>query len=181
MKLAYLLSLGFSGALLSGCATFGQSTAQWPWPADKPMCATDACTEQEALQKYLQAHMYCRSVQDYYQATGNRAGNSKLIGTAGTIAGAVIVPLAKGSAQAAWSGLSSATRLVQTASNENFSGTIATRRTRSILDATMQGDAKYPATADATAKVMASISMATACSMGAAKADGELLRALSGE
>jgi len=180
MKMRGLLVAGFFSIALSGCASFRGGGAEWPWPTDKAICVTGTCTDSEALQSYLQAHVFCRSVHNYYESGGNKASTTQLvIGGIGSLAGAVISPLSSGDAAKAWSGLSGATNALQATVKENFAGSISAKRTNAVLDATTRGEASYTAADNSTAKVMASINMATACSMAPAKADTDAIKALA--
>lgn len=175
------LVIGILSVGLAGCATFAPSQSPlWPWPEGIYPCATHPCTEDEALKAYLKAHMYCRAVHNWYERDGNRTGATQAsVGTLGALAGAVASPIAKGSAAKAWAGLSGASNAMQASIKENLSGSIAAKRTKAILSATQEGEQKYAAGTDATAKVLTMIDSATACAMAPAKADGEALRALS--
>lgn len=176
-----ILIVILSTALCGGCATFAPSQSPlWPWPDGTKPCAQHPCSESEALDAYLKAHMYCRAVHNWYERDGSRTGATQAsVGTLGALAGAVASPLAKGSAAKAWAGLSGASNAMQTSIKENLSGSIAAKRTKAILAATEGGEGKYAAATDPTAKVLTMIDLATACAMAPAKADGEALRALS--
>lgn len=182
MKKLTLASLVIFPLILSGCASVGRSSAVWPWPTDKQMCAGDVCTEKEALQAFLQAQYFCRSVHNYYEADGNQAGASQLaVATVGSLAGAVVAPIASGNAAKAWSGLSGATNAMQTSIKENFSGSISAKRTKAVLDATEKWQEEIKKAYDPTNKVRYAIQMATACTMAPAKADNAAFKALAGE
>ena len=174
--------LCFFAIALSGCAAIGQKSSPiWPWREGdkvKNPCESD-CTDKEALNAYLQAHEFCRQVHNYYESRDNRAGFSQLIvGTVGTLAGAVIAPISSGGAARAWSGLSGATNALQTSIEDNFSGQIASKRRAAVQDATKEGGSKYATSLAATDKVIASINMAAACAMAPSKADTSVFKAL---
>lgn len=166
--------------VVTGCASFKHRDYAWPWPADQDICATVPCTDKDALDAYLQAHIFCRSVHNHYESGGNRSGAAQLaIGTVGSLAGAVISPLSSGDAAKAWAGLSGATNALQTSVKENFSGSIAANRTKAVADATVAGEGSFSKAPTSTAKVLTAIDMATACSMAPARADGEAIKALA--
>ena len=169
--------------ILTGCASLtGISRgAKWPWPAGNSLCADGACQDKDVLDAYLQAHIFCRSVHNYYESGGSRAGKTQIaIGAIGSLAGSVISPIANGSAAKAWAGLSGTTNALQTSVKENFSGSIAAKRTKAVADATINGETAFALAPDAKTKVIAAINMATACSMAPAKADNEAIKALAG-
>lgn len=182
MKLSifFCISLSFS---LSGCQTniFGAESPEWPWKNidDKTMCGS-TCNPGDATREFLKAATYCRAVQNYYESGGKIATNTQLaVGAVGILAGSVIAPITKGSAAAAWSGLSGATNALQIPMQEAYSASISIKR-RALIAKNAQTDLlKYTDAVDSSQKVALAIAMALNCSTGAATADAFALKALS--
>ena len=166
---------------LAGCANFiSAPTADWPWPKGAGTCKTATCDANEALVAYVKASEFCRGVQNYYESGGQRANNTKLaVGLTGTLAGAVIAPVASGKAATAWSGLSGATNGIQATFDEAFSSSLAVNRRAFVVAAVVEGDRRYQGAANENAKVIAAVSMATACANASALADREALQSLT--
>lgn len=164
---------------LSGCAAwFSASTPVWPWTSITKPCEAE-CTETEALNAYVQANTFCREVQNYYEAGGQRAKSNQLaVGAVGSLAGAVAAPLAGGNAAKAWSGLSGATNALQASIEEAFSTTVTTNRRKAVNDAADTAASKYALAGKPNEKVIAAINMARSCAMSSAVADSAALKAL---
>lgn len=172
--------------ILPGCAEYslvGARGAKWPWPADKSQICSTSCNGSDALRAFTQASDYCRQVQNYYEAGGQRANGTKLgVGVIGTLAGAVIAPIAKGTAIKAWSGLSGSTNALQANLDETFSSSIAANRRAAVAQAAVQGENRFFTSGlSDDEKVAAAISMARNCSSSSAIADQKSLHALSEE
>lgn len=168
--------------LLCGCSTFqARKTPIWPWSKTTLPCQTDFCSPREALSAFLASTMYCREVHNWYEADGSRTGLAQTgIGTFGVLAGSVAAPLSSGNAAKAWAGLSGATNAMQSSIRDNLSGSLAIKRTKSVLDATTDGQNEFAKEPDASKRVLISINMAVACAMAPAAADGAAMKALSG-
>ena len=166
---------------LTGCATlFGASPVGWPWE-DKPPCKTDICNAAESLNAFVAASNYCRAIQGYYESGGRKSNNAQLtVGIVGMVAGAVVAPVAQGSAAKAWSGLSGATNGLQLALEDTFSTSLSVKRRVAVVDAAASGVTAYmKENSDYTKKVVLSVDMALQCSMAAAKADQAALLSIS--
>lgn len=171
---------------LSGCThMFSATNANWPWTEEKrptvPTCrAPEQCNKQDALKALAQAAYYCRDVQNYYEAGGQRANTSKMgIAWVGAIAGSVIAPIANGTAVKAWSGLSGATNGLQDAFSEAYSSNISINRRIAVRRAAIGGIDefnKHPN--DPNTQIAIALKMAMACSMGSAIADQNVMEAL---
>lgn len=182
MKKSVLICIGLIFTL-SGCQTnyFGAETAEWPWKkVDTTTMCSATCTPSDATRAFLLAANYCRSVQNYYESGGRMATNSQLaIGAVGVLAGSVMAPITKGTAAAAWSGLSGATNALQIPMQEAYSASISVRRRALIAHNAQEDIQKYSRENDSSKKIVLAIAMALNCSTGAATADESALKALS--
>lgn len=179
---ATMLALFAAAPLLSACGSFSVVSApraEWPWEDDS-FCAAPSCNGKEALSAYIKASKFCRQVQNYYESGGQRANNVKLgVGIVGTLAGAVVAPIAKGTSATAWSGLSGVTNGLQTSFDEAFSLSLAVNRRVAVVAAAAEGEQAYAAQTNDNARVAAAVSMATACANASALADQKALQSLS--
>jgi hypothetical protein len=176
-----LFCLAYIAALpcLSACGTL-LSAPTPPWPWQKSSACQAECRPQEALVAYTKASEFCRGVQNFYEAGGQRANSTKLaVGVTGTLAGAVFAPIASGRAVTAWSGLSGAANGIQSSFDETFSTSLAVNRRAFVVAAVVEGDRRYTAAPSQDEKVIAAISMATACANAAALADREALQSIT--
>lgn len=166
--------------LLGGCANLMSApTPRWPWPlSDKTkICEKDKCTAEEARAAYVKASEFCRNVHNYYEYGGRRANNTKLaISVTGSLAGAVIAPLASLKAAKAWAGLSGATNAIQATFDESFSSSIAVNRRAFVRAAYREGAELFDKADDNNKKVETAVKMATDCAMASARADQEALQ-----
>lgn len=166
---------------LTGCASIiGANSPDWPWTGTSA-CRAAACDAKEAMDAFNAASDYCRRVQNYYEAGGQKANSNKVaIATAGTLAGSVIAPIANGTAAKAWSGLSGATNALQATMDEAFSASVSIKRRAAVVSAAQQGFKNYKSSGtDSNGQVIAAINMASECSMSSARADLHTLRVLS--
>lgn len=171
-KVAWLLGV----SALWGCST--GPTATWPWEESMP--CTAKCTAKEASKAFVDAVGFCRKVQNYYEAHGFYATNSKFwIGAVGTLSGAVAAPLAGGSAKDAWAGLSGSTSALQTGFEEGFSSAVYVRRRASVASAGKEGIVQYSLAEDDDQRVAVAVAMAFNCSVAAADAESAALRAIT--
>lgn len=182
MRYSTLFLAPLCAFFVSGCASinpFSNPAPQWPWGSDN-ICKASPCNSNDALESYIKANKFCREVQNYYESGGQRANNTKFgIGVVGTLAGAVVAPIAKGSAASAWAGLSGAANGVQTSLDDAFSTSLAVNRRVAIVAATSAGDLRYQGATTDNARVAASVSMATSCANASALADQNALKSLA--
>ncbi|HQN65372.1 MAG TPA: hypothetical protein PLR90_09745 [Methylophilus sp.] len=168
-----------------GCTTLKNPSAEWPWKekikgADSYVCKAHPCDEKDAMNAYVDAHKFCRDVHNFYERRGNRSGISQfIVGTVGSLAGAVIAPISSGGAASAWSGLSGATNAMQSSMDEHLSGSISSKVIDAIRLAAEDGESNYSTALDYSAKVVASINMTTACAMAPSKAEKEAFHAIN--
>lgn len=135
--------IGSVTVFILGCESLSfNRTAQWPWettqPCTPPKGANSAsgasgetyrCNLNDAMQAFLAASKFCRDVQNYYESGGKHSSEYKFwVGTVGTLAGAVVAPIAQGTAKNAWSGLSGATNGLQTSMEQSFSSALNANR-----------------------------------------------------
>ncbi|MBI6854255.1 hypothetical protein YA0002_15865 [Pseudomonas cichorii] len=169
---------------LGGCSWLGiNKEPAWPWPEGE-VCTTAGkpvtCEQQHVLKAYNLALKYCIDYSNMYEnGTDTLSGGNFAISAVGTLSGAVIAPLAGGSAKDAWAGLSGATNALQGSLNESFSKAVNTRRRLEINNAGASTKLQVVKSSTAEEKVLAAVDIAYDCRMAAARADGAALQALN--
>lgn len=172
--------------LLAGCGHIREWYAvKWPWPEDHPPCQVAACTPDEAMAVFTKALNYCRLMQNDYEGGGKTANTAQFaVGVFGALAGAVAVPIAKGTAATAWGGAAGASNGIQLSLQETFSATMTVNRRARVAQATSAGVADFQAAMGATGsaqkQVVIALGMASNCAMSGAMADQAAMTALSG-
>jgi len=162
----------------TGCASMGGPKVTWPWK--DPACATYPCTDAEAHRNYHAAIAYCRDVHNHYERFGNRRSSANLgIAAVGTLAGAVISPIAKGTSATAWSGLSGSTNALQASIDQSFAPAIVANRLAAVKTALTSGATAFDAAQTTDKKVNTAIEMAAVCSMAPGEADKNSFKALT--
>ncbi|WP_298854068.1 hypothetical protein [uncultured Aquimonas sp.] len=169
-------------ALMCGCATTG--APNWPWDPDQgkgiKLCSDPNCSANDALSAFNQANFFCRRVHNYYERGGKIVDTYDFaISAGGAIAGAVIAPLAKGSAKAAWSGLAGSASAIQTQLNDSFAANVAINRRLAVAQAAQLGTEEYGNARDDRERVEAAVAMARACAIAPAAADAAAMKAVS--
>lgn len=177
---------------LAGCLNVGMPL--WPWKDNPNPCkpqdtsgltieqvaainAKTDCNGMDAITAYATALQYCRDVQGQYDRTSNKYSNaSYYLSSAGALAGAVVSPVAKGSAVTAWSGFSGATNAARTSFEDAFAGSVAIARSARISGAVKQGATNYEKAPSERDKVRVSMEMALACQLSAADADKDIIK-----
>lgn len=178
MHISLFLSLS-----IAGCALI-PSEPDFPW--DKKLPCTDKsnvledCTSKHVLEAYTQARVYCLKLAKSYEDGGDLVNSSTfLIGGVGTLAGAVLSPLAEGGAKAAWSGLSGSANALQTGINTSFSNSVNARRRAEIANAGTASKDFITRESTASRQVFAAIDMAYDCKMAVGRADAAVAKALN--
>jgi hypothetical protein len=140
----------------------------------------EVCTEENVLQTYSKARGYCMELADYYEVTGTAINSSHFwIAAVGTVSGAVLSPIASGSAKTAWSGISGSANALQSSLNENFSNAVNVRRRQEIAGAGKVSRQEVADAKDNLKKVLASIDMAYECRMAIGIADAAAIKAIN--
>lgn len=179
MQKALLIALCLTA---SGCGSMKRETAQWPFKGD--LCKEPtSCTLGDALQAYSKASEFCRTVNNYYEKGGFIGdGTSTAVGVVGALSGAVVAPLASGSAAKAWAGLSGATNALQTQMGDFMSSALYLKRQVAVRNAIKTGETKFEAAAGSPDKqVTAAVAMSNQCWSAAADAEEKALKALVAE
>lgn len=169
------------GVFISGCtsirAGFFPPTPVWPF--DTHPCESQTCTEAHGVKAFASASSFCRSVQNFYENSGNRSSVAQLgVGLFGTLAGTVGGQIASGSAAKAWSGLSGASNAFQASLDQTFSAAVSLKRQSAVHDATVKYLHQTLGEPAPVKRVNLSIAMALECSIAAAKADAKSLQAI---
>ena len=176
------LAIPMTLVALSGCAGLVGSarSPSWPWPNPALICKQATCDAAEGIAAFNAASIFCKDAQNYYESGSQLASSTKIaIGAVGSVAGAVIAPIAHGSAATAWSGLSGTTNALQMSIEEAFSATVAVKRRAKIAEKAAQEADTVAKQANTNLQVFAAINMARACAMSSAEADAEAIRALA--
>ena len=167
---------------LSGCAAINDKI--YP-PAVAPdwsaICKDEATCKPEdrARRSYEAAMKYCVDKQDEYQKFDFTTSQFRFgIGTVGALAGAVVAPIASGTAAKAWSGLSGAANGIQTGYDQAFSAARETNRRNELGTLINNFGAEYlkPHTADE--HYVLSVLYASKCAASAGAADAKAIKAM---
>ncbi|WP_374419465.1 hypothetical protein [Chromobacterium sp.] len=193
-----------AAVFIVGCESLSfNRTAQWPWettqPCTPPKLAKGAsgasgeayrCNLNDAMQAFLAASKFCREVQNYYESGGKHSSEYKFwVGTVGTLAGAVVTPIAQGSAKNAWSGLSGATNGLQTSMEQSFSSALNANRMIAVNKSYASGASGIVSSSGTVShnasdsfyeeSVFRSIKMAADCAMSPGLADANVLNSIA--
>lgn len=127
----------------------------------------------------LLAANHCLAIYNLHGRNAGAAGMGQWsVGTIGVLAGSVFMPITKGTAATAWSGLSGAANALQLSMNEALSASVELSRQQRVAQAAQEGlKAVLSPNADKSA---AAIKMAFDCSVAAGLADYESMRRMSG-
>lgn len=153
--------------LLSGCT----APDKLPW---------DIGGKEPNDDRLLAAANHCVKIHNLHSRYAGAAGIGQWgIGTLGVLAGSVFMPLSKGTAATAWSGVSGATNGLQISMSEALSASVELSRQQRVARVAQAGFKDYR---DATSddKPAVAMKMALDCSVAAGLADYESLRRLSG-
>jgi hypothetical protein len=175
-------------AITSGCGGIQLKRPDWPWHGNpcKPINSTEnnkpfKCEEHHAIEAFILANKYCLETKNSYDKGGNAGDIMKTsIGVIGTLAGAVFSPIAKGTAAAAWSGLSGASNGMQLAVEESFSSSLSIARSNYIVAAANAGEKEFlkKGNADPTMRIFNAVSMARNCALASSIADQKATQAV---
>lgn len=187
-----------------GCESLSLNpTAQWPWTKTQPctppkpaMGASGAggdsyrCNLNDAMTAFLEASKFCQDVQHYYESGGKHSSEYKFwVGTVGTLAGAVVSPIAQGTAKSAWSGLAGATNGIQTSMEQSFSSALTANRMIAVNNSYASGASGIVSSSGTMShnasdsfyeeSVFKSIKMAADCAMSPGLADAKVLNSIA--
>ncbi|MDP9876012.1 hypothetical protein J2W25_000301 [Variovorax boronicumulans] len=155
-------------ALLCGCI----APDKLPWDAGGQFTPVDA--------QLLAAANHCVKVHNLHSRYAGAAGIGQWsIGSLGVLAGSVFMPLSKGTAATAWSGVSGAANGLQISMGEALSASVELSRQQRVARVAQAGFKDYR-DANSTDKPAVAMKMALDCSVAAGLADYESLRRLSG-
>ncbi|BBH12922.1 hypothetical protein [Chromobacterium haemolyticum] len=200
MKLHPFWVISSVAVFIVGCESLSfNPTVQWPWAKTQPCTPTKLvknasgeigeayrCNLNDAMQAFLTASKFCRDVQNYYESGGKHSSEYKFwVGTVGTLAGAVVSPIAQGTAKSAWSGLAGATNGIQTSMEQSFSSALNANRMIAVNKSYASGASEIVDSSGTVLhnasdssyeqSVFRSIKMAADCAMSPGLADAKVL------
>ena len=178
-----IITLTLAGALLalSGCASVN---SQFFPKAEEPkwssLCKDEPSTSDSCARRaYERAMTYCVAKQAEYQDFDLATNQFRFgIGTVGAIAGAVVAPLASGTAAKAWSGLSGATNGIQTGYDQAFSAARETNRRAALASLIDDFGAHYAPDDTPDRRYAMSVLYASKCAASAGAADAKAIKAI---
>lgn len=171
---------------LTGCAVFQRPTAAWPW-GDYPCSlaaaenTTGACKDDEdrALAMFIKSSEFCRAVHNRYEAGANQAGLAQsAVSVIGTAAGIVAVATT-GTASKAFSAMSGSTNAMQLAMSNALSATAELKRQSAVGAAASEWGGTFRNAPNFKTKQIVAIEMANQCWLASAKAEQQVLQAIS--
>lgn len=191
--------------LLCGCSlsrVYRGPYPAWPWDtrtsvragetsrsgtrqSPVPLCSTATCGETDAIYAWNEASAFCMlQHQDYGKAGSHDTAAKSIVKALGIVSGTVMQNITTGSAAKAWGSVAGGTNAYGDHLNGVLIKAVTVNQRVAIEKAVEEWEGKYikalqDPKASAEVRVWLAISMARECSMGAARAEQEVLNALS--
>ncbi|WP_148649853.1 hypothetical protein [Lysobacter antibioticus] len=174
-------------ASLSGCSWTRiqrEPLPKWPWldsqNVAKSPCGGDKCRPKEALEAWGQATAYCFA---YHEDLGKAAlhGKSAKLGirALGTLAGTVLQNVTTGSVSSAWGSVAGATNTIGDQLDGVLVGAVSLNQRAAVELAVDGWGREYHREQNSQKRVEIALAMARECAMSAARAEQQVLNAIS--
>lgn len=179
MKRYIAVSLLFP--LLASCKSwFVPPGAVWPWSDEYVFCSSSTCDDQAVLMELAKAQRFCRQVNNYYEAGQYRLSSGQLaVRAVGAVAGLVVAPMASGSGQTIASNIAGAANASGTKIGDAYASTFSIKIRAEVDQAADAGFDRYSNSQSNHQKIAAALNMARDCATSSAKAEIEMLKAVS--